>query len=52
MNNLVGGVKANPRDFYRYIIGQKKKKKKKDRQGILSLKKRGGNGDAELNSKG
>ena len=25
MNNLVGDVKANPRDFYRYINSQKKK---------------------------
>ena len=24
MNNLVGDVKANPRDFYRYINSQKK----------------------------
>ena len=29
VNNLVGDVKANPRDFYRYINGQKK-----DTQGI------------------
>ena len=39
VNNLVGDVKANPRDFYKYIKSQKKKKKKKDRQDIL----RGGN---------
>ena len=45
MNNLVGDVKANPRDFYRYINNQKK-----DRQGIPPLKKRGGNGVAELDS--
>ena len=49
MNNLVGDVKANPRDFYRYINSQKKKKKK-DRQGIPPLKTRGGNGVAELDS--
>ena len=24
VNNLVGDIKANPRDFYRYINGQKK----------------------------
>ena len=24
VNNLVGDVKANPRDFYRYINSQKK----------------------------
>ena len=35
VNNLVGDVKANPRDFYRYINGQKK-----DTQGIPPLKKR------------
>ena len=29
INNLVGDVKANPRDFYRYINSQKK-----DTQGI------------------
>ena len=39
VNNLVGDVKANPCDFYRYIKGQKK-----DNQGILSLKRRGGTG--------
>lgn len=33
VNNLVGAVKANPRDFYRYINS-----KKKDRQGIPPLK--------------
>ena len=27
LNNLVYDVKANPRDFYRYINSQKKKKK-------------------------
>ena len=52
-NNLVGDVKANPRDFYRHINSQKKKKKKKkkkDRQYIPPFKKRGGNGVAELDS--
>ena len=37
MNNLVGDVEANPRDFYRYINSQKK-----DTQGIPPLKKRNG----------
>ena len=37
MNNLVGDVKANPRDFYRNINSQKK-----DVQGIPPLKKRQG----------
>ena len=32
VNNLVGDVKANPRDFYRYINSQKKKKKKKKKK--------------------
>ena len=36
---MVGEVKANPRDFYRYINSQKK-----DNQGILPLKRRGGTG--------
>ena len=35
MNNLVGDVKANTRDFYRY-----KNSQKKDTQGIPPLKKR------------
>ena len=34
VNNLVGDVKANPRDFYRYINSQKK-----DTQGIHNFKK-------------
>ena len=34
VNNLVGDVKANPRDFYRYINSQRK-----DTQGIPPLKK-------------
>ena len=42
MNNLVGDVKANPRDFYRYISSQKK-----DTQGIPPLKKRNGSGIAQ-----
>ena len=37
MNNLVGDVKANPRDFYRYINSQKK-----DTQGIPPLKSKNG----------
>ena len=37
MNNLVGDVNANPKDFYRYIKSQKK-----DAQGIPPLKKRDG----------
>ena len=43
VNNLVGDIKANPRDFYRYINDQKK-----DTQGITPLKRRNDNGDAEL----
>ena len=42
VNNLVGDVKANPRDFYRYINSQKK-----DTQGIPPLKKRQENGLAQ-----
>ena len=42
-NNLVGDIKANPRNFYRYINCEKK-----DAQCILSLKRRNGNGVAEL----
>ena len=34
VNNLVGDVKANPRDLYRYINSQKK-----DTQGIPPLEK-------------
>ena len=41
VNNLVGDVKANPKDFYRYINSQKK-----DAQGIPPLKKRNGCGVA------
>ena len=42
VSNLVGNIKANPRDFYRYKNGQKK-----DNQGIPSLKRRNGYGVAE-----
>ena len=42
VNNLVGDVKANPWDFYRYINSQKK-----DTQGIPPLKKRQGSGLAQ-----
>ena len=37
MNNLVGDVKANPRDFYRYSNSQKK-----DTEGIPPLKRKNG----------
>ena len=42
MNNLVGDVKANPRDFYLYINSQKK-----DTQGIPPLKRKNGKGVAQ-----
>ena len=42
VSNLVGDIKAYPRDFYRYINGQKK-----DTQGIPPFKRRNGNGVAE-----
>ena len=42
VNNLVGDVKPNPRDFYHYINSQKK-----DTQGIPPLKKRQGGGLAQ-----
>ena len=42
VNNLVGDVKANPRDFYRYINSQKK-----DTKGIPSLKRKKGKGVAQ-----
>ena len=42
VNNLVGNVKSNPKDFYRYINSQKK-----DTQGIPPLKRRNGNGVAQ-----
>ena len=41
VNNLVGDIEANPKDFYRYTNSQKnnnkKKHKKTDRQGIPSF---------------
>ena len=43
VSNLVGDVKANPRDFYRYINSQKK-----DTQGIPLLKRKNGKGVAQL----
>ena len=43
VNNLVGDVKANPWDFYRYINSQKKK----DTQGISPLKIKNGKGVAQ-----
>ena len=46
VNNLVGDVKANLKDFYRYINNQKKK----DAQGISPLKKRNGCGVAQSES--
>ena len=42
MNILVGDIKANHKDFYRYINSQKK-----DAQGITPLKKRNGCGVAQ-----
>ena len=42
VNNLFGDVKANPRDFYRYINSQKK-----DTQGIPPLKRKNGKGVAQ-----
>ena len=42
MNNLVGDVKANARDFYRFINSQKK-----DTQGIPPLKRKNGKGVAQ-----
>ena len=44
VNNLVGDVKASPRDFYRYINSQKK-----DTQGIPPLKRKNGKGVAQSN---
>ena len=43
MNNLVGDVMANPKDFYWYINRQKK-----DVQGVPSLKKRNCGGVAQI----
>ena len=45
MNNLVGDVMANTKDFYRYGNSQKK-----DAQGIPPLKKRNGGGVAQSES--
>ena len=42
VNILVGDVKANPRDFYRYTNSQKK-----SAQGIPPLKRRNGDGVAQ-----
>ena len=42
MNNLVGDIKANPRDFCRSINSQKK-----DTQGIPPLKRKNGKGVAQ-----
>ena len=42
VNNLVGDVKANPRDFYRCINSQKK-----DAQGFPPLKRKNGKGVAQ-----
>ena len=42
VNNLVGDIKANPRDFYRYI-----NREKKNTEGIQPLKRRNGSGLAE-----
>ena len=46
MNNLVGDVKANPRDFCWYINSQKK-----DAQGIPPLKRKNGKGGAQSDLK-
>ena len=42
MNTLVGDVKPNPRDFYRYINGQKK-----ETQGIPPLRRKNGKSVAQ-----
>ena len=44
VNSLVGDVKANPKDFYRYINSQKK-----DTHGIPPLKRKNGKGVAQSN---
>ena len=44
-NNLIGDIKANTRNFYRYTNSQSK-----DNQGITPLKKRDGSGLAETES--
>ena len=43
VNNLAGDIKANSRDFYRYINSQKK-----GTRGIPPLKRRNGSSLAEL----
>ena len=45
VNNLVGDVKTNPKDFYRYINSQKK-----EAQGIPPLENRNGGGVAQSES--
>ena len=45
VNNLVGDVKANSKDYFRYINSQKK-----DAQVIPPLKKRNGSGVAQSES--
>ena len=42
VNTLVGDIKVNPKDFYRYTNSQRK-----DYQGIPPLKRRNGSGLAE-----
>ena len=42
VNKLVGDIKVNPKDFYRYTNNQRK-----DNEGIPSLKRRNGRGLAE-----
>ena len=44
VNNLVGDIKANPRDFYRCINSQKTQ----DTQGIPPLKRKNGKSVAQL----
>ena len=48
VNKLVGDVKTNPEDFYRYINTLKKRQARYSTPPLL--KKRGGNGVAELDS--
>ena len=45
VNNLVGDIRATPRNFYRYTI-----RLRKDSQGIPPLKMRDGSGLAESES--
>ena len=49
VNNLVGDVKANPTDFYRYISHVNSQRK--DTQGIPPLKKKNGSGIAQSDFK-